>query len=160
MKTCCVSDDLSGDMLAPSWPNLVFLTFHVQDQVYHNKHQFLDILWRIACYSSGNQGASKQGASVTMEKDKHQSDELIPSPHISRVLALGLIELVTPDVIYNAIPWPEEEFLKVTIERSVRVIVISSGKSFMFMLLPPYILTCVWDTSQMLSQISLRLSTP
>ena len=24
MKTCCVSDDLSGDMLAPSWPNLVF----------------------------------------------------------------------------------------------------------------------------------------
>ena len=23
VKTCCVSDDLSGDMLAPSWPNLV-----------------------------------------------------------------------------------------------------------------------------------------
>ena len=23
VKTCCMSDDLSGDMLAPSWPNLV-----------------------------------------------------------------------------------------------------------------------------------------
>ena len=23
VKTCCVSDDLSGDMLVPSWPNLV-----------------------------------------------------------------------------------------------------------------------------------------
>ena len=23
VKTCCVSVDLSGDMLAPSWPNLV-----------------------------------------------------------------------------------------------------------------------------------------
>ena len=23
VKTCCGSDDLSGDMLAPSWPNLV-----------------------------------------------------------------------------------------------------------------------------------------
>ena len=22
VKTCCISDDLSGDMLAPSWPNL------------------------------------------------------------------------------------------------------------------------------------------
>ena len=24
VKTCCVSDDLSGDMLVPRWPNLVF----------------------------------------------------------------------------------------------------------------------------------------
>ena len=24
VKTCCMSDDLSGDMLAPSWPNIVF----------------------------------------------------------------------------------------------------------------------------------------
>ena len=24
IKTCGMSDDLSGDMLAPSWPNLVF----------------------------------------------------------------------------------------------------------------------------------------
>ena len=24
-KTCGVSDDLSGDMLAPSWPNLVYI---------------------------------------------------------------------------------------------------------------------------------------
>ena len=27
VKTCCVSDDLSGDMLAPSWPNLVLSGF-------------------------------------------------------------------------------------------------------------------------------------
>ena len=25
IKTCGMSDDLSGDMLAPSWPNLVYL---------------------------------------------------------------------------------------------------------------------------------------
>ena len=24
VKTCCVSDELSGDMLAPSWPNLLY----------------------------------------------------------------------------------------------------------------------------------------
>ena len=28
VKTCCVSDDLSGDMLALSWPNLVNLQLH------------------------------------------------------------------------------------------------------------------------------------
>ena len=29
-QTCGVSDDLSGDMLAPSWPNLVYsLNLHV-----------------------------------------------------------------------------------------------------------------------------------
>ena len=28
VKRCCVSDDLSGDMLAPSWPNLVLLYLH------------------------------------------------------------------------------------------------------------------------------------
>ena len=27
IKTCGVSDDLSGDMLAPSWPNLVLFIF-------------------------------------------------------------------------------------------------------------------------------------
>ena len=30
IKTCGVSDDLSGDMLAPSWPNLVCIMFKVK----------------------------------------------------------------------------------------------------------------------------------
>ena len=41
------------------------------------------------------------------------------SPKLSRILALLMIELVSPDVMYNGIPWPEEEFMKVTIERCV-----------------------------------------
>ena len=31
IKTCGVSDDLSGDMLAPSWPNLVVILFLMQN---------------------------------------------------------------------------------------------------------------------------------
>ena len=35
IKTCGVSDDLSGDMLAPSWPNLVVLmNFHALENVF------------------------------------------------------------------------------------------------------------------------------
>lgn len=41
------------------------------------------------------------------------------TPKLARVLALLMIELVSPDVMYNGIPWPEEEFMKVTIERCV-----------------------------------------
>ena len=38
-------------------------------------------------------------------------------PQVGRSMALLLIEQVAPDVMYNGIPWPEEEFMKVTIER-------------------------------------------
>ena len=34
-----------------------------------------------------------------------------------RQVALLLIELIAPDVMYNGIPWPEEDFMKVTVER-------------------------------------------
>ena len=40
-------------------------------------------------------------------------------PPVGRALALLLVELVAPDVMYNGIPWPEEDFMKVTVERSV-----------------------------------------
>lgn len=39
----------------------------------------------------------------------------------SKQLALLLVELVTPDVMYNGLPWPDEEFTKVTIERDLKI---------------------------------------
>ena len=39
------------------------------------------------------------------------------SPLTGQTLALLLIELVAPDVMYNGIPWPGEDYIKVTIER-------------------------------------------
>ena len=35
----------------------------------------------------------------------------------SKRLALILVEVVSPDIMYNALPWPEEDFLKMTVER-------------------------------------------
>lgn len=42
------------------------------------------------------------------------------SAEVTEVLAKLMVEMVSPDVIYNAIvPWPEEEFMKITVERFV-----------------------------------------
>lgn len=36
-------------------------------------------------------------------------------------LSLLLVQFVSPDVMYNGLPWPEEEFSKVTIERDLHI---------------------------------------
>ncbi|XP_066991548.1 integrator complex subunit 5 isoform X2 [Anabrus simplex] len=36
-------------------------------------------------------------------------------------VSLLLVELISPDVMYNGLPWPEEEFCKVTIERDLHI---------------------------------------
>jgi len=36
-------------------------------------------------------------------------------------LSLMLVEIISPDIMYNGLPWPEEEFMKVTIERDLSI---------------------------------------
>lgn len=36
-------------------------------------------------------------------------------------MSLLLVELVSPDVMYNGLPWPDEEFIKVTVERDLQI---------------------------------------
>ncbi|XP_014227503.1 integrator complex subunit 5 [Trichogramma pretiosum] len=36
-------------------------------------------------------------------------------------VSLLLVELVSPDVMYNGLPWPDEEFTKVTVERDLKI---------------------------------------
>ncbi|XP_043288264.1 integrator complex subunit 5 [Venturia canescens] len=37
------------------------------------------------------------------------------------MVSLLLVELVSPDVMYNGLPWPDEEFTKVTVERDLHI---------------------------------------
>ena len=32
-----------------------------------------------------------------------------------------MVEIISPDIMYNGLPWPEEEFMKVTIERDLSI---------------------------------------
>jgi integrator complex subunit 5 len=40
----------------------------------------------------------------------------------TKMLSLLLVEMVSPDMMYNGLPWPEEEFMKVTIERDLKIV--------------------------------------
>lgn len=36
-------------------------------------------------------------------------------------IALLLVEMISPDVMYNGLPWPDEEFAKITMERDLNI---------------------------------------
>jgi len=50
-------------------------------------------------------------------------------------LALLLVEMVSPDIMYNGLPWPEEEFIKVTIERDLSISRLLSSHPIVWTLL-------------------------
>ncbi|ENN75427.1 hypothetical protein YQE_07978, partial [Dendroctonus ponderosae] len=50
-----------------------------------------------------------------MEEEKYSEMSL----DSMTLLSLLLVQFVSPDVMYNGLPWPEEEFSKVTIERDL-----------------------------------------
>ena len=66
---------------------------------------FMEVLSVCSCHRNNINKLSKEG------------EEKKLGVHIAKFLALQVIELVTPDVMYNGIPWPDPEFLKVTVER-------------------------------------------
>lgn len=44
-----------------------------------------------------------------------------PQGEGAKQLALMMVEIISPDIMYNGLPWPEEEFMKVTIERDLSI---------------------------------------
>ena len=92
---------------------------HLQEEQSHNRQLMLDMLW--VCCTQNNHVTASSGAEA-METDQQKDSPAAAgtiSAAMARHLGLLLIELVAPDVIYNGTPWPEEEFMKVTVERLV-----------------------------------------
>lgn len=46
------------------------------------------------------------------------SQSLIPG---MKIVALLMVELISPDVMFNGLPWPDEDYLKVTVERDLHI---------------------------------------
>ena len=85
-----------------------------QENQVHNRQIFIDTL--TACGRHDHRSNDSNSAAVAMDTDERPGRDL--SPEMYEVVAILMVELVTPDVIYNAIvPWPEEEFMKITVER-------------------------------------------
>jgi len=93
----------------------------------HNRQLLMEAVWACSCRRTssrpagavdsalheGPQGGTRHGcSSVTDEADQRRL-----SAEVAKHLAQMLVELVSPDVMYNDIPWPDEDFVHVTIER-------------------------------------------
>jgi len=87
--------------------------------VIHNRQLLIEALWTCSCRRTSNRpvvaidsvNEDAHGCSVADDSDRRLSAE------VAKHLAQTLVELVTPDVMYNDIPWPDEDFVHVTIER-------------------------------------------
>ena len=87
--------------------NLLF-----QEEQFQNQQMYMEVLSICSCHRNNLNHS-------TAEKETTSKEEKKLSSHIAKFLALQVIELVTPDVMYNGIPWPEEDFSKITVERWV-----------------------------------------
>ena len=79
-----------------------------------NHHYLLEILWQ----SCQDRQVVRQTRS---ESDEHhhagKNYSLTITADLSRIIGSLIVELTTPDVLYNNRFWPEEESLKMTVER-------------------------------------------
>jgi len=85
----------------------------------HNRQLLIEALWTCSCRRTSNRSVA---AFESASKDAHISSVAEDADHrlsaeVAKHLAQTLVELVTPDVMYNDIPWPDEDFVHVTIER-------------------------------------------
>ena len=91
----------------------LILPLSSQETLTANRHIFLNT------FAVCTHETHTRKSSSTLEEDVPAVANTVShmTPKLARILALLMIELVSPDVMYNGIPWPEEEFMKVTIER-------------------------------------------
>ena len=77
----------------------------------------MEVLRACSCVQSADQDADMMDIpDPEASSDSAGSGQQVTAD-TAKTLAVLLVEMVTPDVMYNTILWPEEEFLKVTVER-------------------------------------------
>ncbi|GIY08211.1 integrator complex subunit 5 [Caerostris extrusa] len=79
-----------------------------KDVVLHNKQIILDIL----------QACCKASWRFPLDDTQNVNNSLIPG---MKIVALLMVELISPDVMFNGLPWPDEDYLKVTVERDLHI---------------------------------------
>ena len=88
----------------------MWVFFFLQESIAFNQQLFLDVFWAVACFGHIQPKTSSL-------RDAILTSERVLSNHMSKMIALTLVDLVAPDVMFNGIPWPDQEFTKSTIER-------------------------------------------
>ncbi|XP_035710645.1 integrator complex subunit 5 isoform X4 [Folsomia candida] len=100
-----------------NWSAMPKVVITENEDAYLNFELFLYVLMNVcmAVPSGGNVG---EGFDVGLSvKDVGQ----VVSVEAMKKVALLLVEIVSPDVMFNGLPWPEEEFSKVQVERDLQI---------------------------------------
>ncbi|GFX69751.1 integrator complex subunit 5, partial [Trichonephila clavipes] len=82
---------------------------HEKDLVLLNKQVILDII-QACCRASWRFPLD--------DVPSNNNHSLIPG---MKIVALLMVELISPDVMFNGLPWPDEDYLKVTVERDLHI---------------------------------------
>ncbi|GFQ95479.1 integrator complex subunit 5 [Trichonephila clavata] len=82
---------------------------HEKDLVLLNKQVILDII-QACCRASWRFPLD--------DAPSNNNHSLIPG---MKIVALLMVELISPDVMFNGLPWPDEDYLKVTVERDLHI---------------------------------------
>ncbi|KFM71965.1 Integrator complex subunit 5, partial [Stegodyphus mimosarum] len=79
-----------------------------KDIVMLNKQVILDVI----------QACCKASWRFPLDEISNSNISLIPG---MKIVALLMVELISPDVMFNGLPWPDEDYLKVTVERDLHI---------------------------------------
>ncbi|CAI9716921.1 Hypothetical predicted protein [Octopus vulgaris] len=87
-----------------------------EEQISRNRQSLLDVLWTCSYrrLPPSTDIRQKQNSMPLTGVDRISSS-------LSRQIAATLVAQLTPDMLYNGPAWPDEEFIKVTVERDLWV---------------------------------------
>ena len=80
-----------------------------QEIIESNTLTFVSLLFKLCHHHLNSTHSNNRERDQAREKSKEATKQL----------SLLLVDLVSPDIMYNGLPWPEEEFTRVTMERDL-----------------------------------------
>ena len=83
-----------------------------QETIDSNSLTFISLVFKL-CNHHINLGCSNN-------RERDQARE--KSKDATKQLSLLLVDLVSPDIMYNGLPWPDEDFTRVTMERDLIIV--------------------------------------
>jgi len=87
-----------------------------------NVELFLSVLLNV-CMAANSNPNGLDSRDPNMKNSEKREPEITEDVSVEamRKVALLLVEIVSPDVMFNGLPWPEEEFSKVQVERDLQI---------------------------------------
>lgn len=85
-----------------------------QSEVALNQQLFIDVVHACSLYHPTDETDAME---LDISMDTEQATSTEPSSAALEVIGQMLTEIISPDVLYNQIDWPEEGFARCTLER-------------------------------------------